>query len=351
MKRTSLLFICAAAAALTSCHDDNVDREIAATPVRTEVAKRAEFAPTLALIGVVRASETIPVIALKEGAIAYARRFGGGLRTGETVRAGEVIAEVRNDQSESVTRQARLEMEAARADFDRAKRSYEQGVVSSAEYSSYNVRAQLARERFIASQKDATRQTIAAPRGGRLVVLQPVANGVEVAAGTKLADIASGGVPIVESSVAAADREQLRPGLVVRLSHGAWKGEGKITEVASVIDAAGTARVVIAMTKGDAPPPGTGVDLEVELERRPDILSVPEDAIVAGSEGPAVFVVGTAENWRNTFRVKRVDVETGGHAAGRVEVRGGLRDGDRVVITGVDALSEGTMITESESKS
>src|SRR4051812_4136985 len=100
MKSTSLLLFCAAAA-LTSCRGDDFDREPAATPVRTEVAKRAQFAPTLALIGVVRASETIPVIALKNGSITYARRFAGGLRTGETVRAGEVIAEVRNDQSDS----------------------------------------------------------------------------------------------------------------------------------------------------------------------------------------------------------------------------------------------------------
>lgn len=350
MKRSTFFLVCAAAA-FSACHDSEVDRELVATPVRTEVAKRSEFAPTLALIGVVRASETVPVTALKQGAIVYAKRFASGLRTGEEVRAGEVIAEVRNDQSEFATRQARLEMEAAAADFDRAKRSFELGVVSSAEYSSYKVRAQLAREKFAASQRDETRQTIVAPRAGRLVVMAPVANGVEVTAGTKLADIASGGVPIVESSVAANDRDQLRPGLVVRLAHGAWKGEGRITEVASVIDAAGTARVVIALTKGDAPPPGTGVDAEVELERRPDVLTVPEDALVAGSEGPALFIVGAAEGWRNTFRVKRVDVETGGHANGRVEVRSGLRDGDRVVITGVDALSEGTAVSESETKS
>jgi RND family efflux transporter MFP subunit len=350
MKRTTLLLVCAAAI-FSACRDKEVDRELAATPVRTEVAKRAEFAPTIALIGVVRASETVPVVALKAGSVVYARRFAGGLRTGEEVRAGEVIAEVRNDQSEFATRQARLEMEAAGADFDRAKRSFDLGVVSSAEYSSYNVRAQLAREKYAASQRDATRTTIVAPRAGRLVVTQPIANGVEVAAGAKLADVASGGVPVVESSVAAADRDQLRTGLVVRLSHGAWKGEGKIAEVASVIDTAGTARIVITVIKGDAPPPGTGVDAEVELARRLDVLSVPEDALVAGSEGPALFVVGAAEGWRNTFRVKRVDVETGGHAGGRVEVRSGLRDGDRVVITGVDALSEGSPITEAESKS
>ena len=349
MTRTALLILCAAAA-LSGCRTEVVDRETTATPVRTELAKRAAFAPTIALIGVVRASETVPLVALKAGSIAYAQRFARGLRTGESVRAGEIIAEIRNDQSDFATRQARLEMDAAAADFDRSKRSYEQGVVSSAEYSTYKVRAQLARERYAASQKDATRQSVVAPRAGHLVVMQPIANGVEVAAGTKLADIASGGVPIVESSVAAADREQLRPGLAVRLTHGAWKGEGKIAEVASVIDAAGTARVVITVTKGDAPPPGTGVDAEVELEVRPDVLSVPEDALVAGSEGPALFIVGAAEGWRNTFRARRVDVETGGRAGGRIEVRSGLRDGDRVVVTGVDALSEGTSIVEAESK-
>jgi RND family efflux transporter MFP subunit len=349
MKRSTMILLCAAALA-AACQQRDIERESDAAPVRTEVAKRGAFAPTLALVGVVRASATIPVIALKTGSIAYAPRFAGGLRTGESVRAGETIAELRNDQSESTTRQARLQMEAAAADFDRAKRSYDLGVVSAAEFSGFKVRAELAREQFGASQKDATRQRIVAPRAGQLVVTQPIANGVEVAAGTKLAEIASGGTPVVETSVAAGDREQLQPGLIVHLAHGAWKGDGKITEVASVIDGAGTARVVIALAGANAPPPGTGVDAEVELERHPDVLSVPEDAIVAGSEGSAVFIAGTAEGFRRGFRVKRVDVETGGRAAGRVEVRSGLRDGDRVVITGVDALSDGSFVVEAESK-
>src|SRR5207237_8479212 len=51
MKRITLSLVCAAAL-FSACRDKELDRELAATPVRTEVAKRAEFAPPLALIGI-----------------------------------------------------------------------------------------------------------------------------------------------------------------------------------------------------------------------------------------------------------------------------------------------------------
>ena len=117
-----------------------------ATPVRMEVLKRTEFAPSLTLAGVVRASKTIPLTATQRGTLVLAPRFRDGLRTGEQVKRGELIAEVRNDQVVFSRTQARLQMEAAQADHERMERSHREGLVSSAEYSSSALRARLAKE-------------------------------------------------------------------------------------------------------------------------------------------------------------------------------------------------------------
>jgi multidrug efflux pump subunit AcrA (membrane-fusion protein) len=95
-----------------------------------------------------------------------------------------------------------------------------------------------------------------------------------------------------------------------------------------------------------APPPGTGVELHVQLEPRAAVLTVPEEAIVAGSEGAAVFVAAGSEGRHNRFRVKRVPVETGGRANGRIEITAGVHDGDRVVVSGADALTDDAIATE-----
>lgn len=348
--RHRVAIVVALASLAVACEKERT-QEIAPTPVRMEMAKRMQFAPELTLVGVVRSAQTVPLAATRRGTLVYARRFAGGLRTGESVSAGELIAEVRNDQVVFAARRARLEMDAAAADADRIRRSFEQGVASGAENSAYEVRARLARETYEAAQRDISELRIVAPVSGRLIVARGVAPGVIVEAGTVLAEIASTGAPIVESAVAAADRDLLHAGLPVQFSGpGGWKGSGRIRDVASVIDPAGTARVVAGVAAGaSVPAPGTGVDLVVQLDQRPDVLTVPEDAIVAGSDGPAVFVATVSEGFEKGYRVKRAPVVLGGRGAGRVEIRTGLRDGDRVVVSGADTLTDDALVSETTS--
>jgi len=115
-------------------------------PVKTEVVKRSDFIPRLTMIGTVRAAESLPLIVAHGGRIRYAPRFRRGLETGATVTAGEPIAEITNTQSESQVRQARLQMEAAQSDYERADRSFKAGILSPAEFSGVDTRLKLATE-------------------------------------------------------------------------------------------------------------------------------------------------------------------------------------------------------------
>src|SRR2546423_2678553 len=141
------------ALAVVACNRER-DLELQPIPVRTEAAKRSEFAPQLTLLGVIRAAESIPITARQRGSVAYPQRFASGLRTGERVTRGETIAEVRNEQVVSLMTQARLQMDAAAGDFERVKRSHDAGLVSAAEFSSSKLRAELAREQYAAASRD-----------------------------------------------------------------------------------------------------------------------------------------------------------------------------------------------------
>ena len=320
-----------------------------AVPVRTEIARRTTFSPTLTLLGVVRAAQSIPLTALQRGTVRYPNRFANGLQTGVRVSRGEAIAEVDNDDVKFAQREARLEMEAAAADFDRADRSYKQGVVSSAEFSAYRVRATLAREKYAAAARRVSTLRVIALASGTLVVTKLYPSGSMVDESTVLAEIATGGSPLVESAVAASERALLHPGLSIDFTSRSappWTGSGKISEVAAVVGESGTSRVVASVAPNKiAPPPGTGVELRVQLEPRTSVITVPEEAIIAGSEGAAVFVAAGSEGRFNTFRVKRLAVQVGGRAGGRVEVTG-LHDGDRVIVSGADALTDDAVATE-----
>jgi membrane fusion protein (multidrug efflux system) len=324
-------------------------------PVRTEVAKRSDFIPRLTMIGIVRAAESLPLVVTHGGRIQYAPRFRGGLQTGATVRTGELIAEITNTQSQSQVRQARLSMEAAQSDFERADRSFKAGILSSAEHSSYDTRLKLATEAWSLASTEAGKLRVVAPRAGRLVVAQVVAPGALIEDSRVLAEIASGETPVVETAAANNDRDLLETGLAVAFTARggrSWHGTGRVAEVASTLDANGTARVVSSIDRGQepAPVPGSGVELEVSLQRRPDALTVPEEAIVAGADGAAVFIMAGAAEGQNVYRVRRVAIETGGRAGGRIEVRSGLRDGDRVIVAGADALTDNALAFEAGSK-
>src|SRR5204863_3787048 len=118
----------------------------------------------------VRAAQSIPIAAQQRGTIRYPSRFAGGLQTGARVSRGEVIAVVENDDVKAAQTEARLEMDAAAADFERAERSFKLGVISSAEYDGRRVRATLAKERFSAASKRVSTLRIVAPASGTLVV-------------------------------------------------------------------------------------------------------------------------------------------------------------------------------------
>ncbi|HJQ40355.1 MAG TPA: efflux RND transporter periplasmic adaptor subunit [Thermoanaerobaculia bacterium] len=325
---------------LVACNERRtVEREL--VPVRTEIVKRTEFAPVLPLLGVVRAAQAIPLTAPQSGFVVYPKRFASGLQTGARVKAGETVVIIGNDQIAFVVEQTRLLQDKARADYDRVRRSFDQGVVSDAEFTAALAQYNLAKQSYEGAVRDASHLRIIAPAAGALVVTKPIAPRALVSAGTLLAEVAADGAPVIETAVPAAERALLRPTQKIRFDG----GTGRIAEVAGVIDANGTARVVASIDGAVSIAPGTGVDVQVELDRRLDVLTVPDEAIVAGSEGPAVFVAALGEG-RNVYRVRRTAVELGGRAGGRIEITSGLRDGDRIVVSGADALADDTLVTD-----
>ena len=86
--------------------------------------------------------------------------------------------------------------------------------------------------------------------------------------------------------------------------------------------------------------PGMYVDVEIDLDIRPDTVSIPTVALQTSQKGPFVFVArpdGTAELRQ---------VETGGLVGDRSAIRSGLAPGERVVIEGQLRLADGARIRD-----
>ena len=84
--------------------------------------------------------------------------------------------------------------------------------------------------------------------------------------------------------------------------------------------------------------PGSFAKVEVRLERMPDALVVPAEALVPDIQGQKVLVIknGKAVSQR---------VQTGIRSANNVQLTSGVQPGDSVLVTGLLAVREGMAVT------
>jgi RND family efflux transporter MFP subunit len=333
---------------LTGCRPaEEVPEEPPPLPVKLEMVARAPFQPTLTLLGVVRPAGEATVVVPSPGRLQYPGRFRDGLSSGLQVRAGEVLARLYNTDAEQAIAEAKLRLEAASTELARYQRAFDNGVVPAAQVAQYKASTDLARQQLEAARQRRSTLDLRSPVSGWLLVENRLPPESMVQAGAVLARVAAGGAPRVEARAAAGDRSRLHEGLAVRfVSPGAPAdtdaGRGVIREISPMLEAGGTIPIIAEVTAGSAlPSPGEGVELRVELDPRPQALTVPEEALVVSEGGTAVYV-------KDGKAARRRAVRTGSRSGGRVEVLTGLSPGDKVVVRGAALLSDGSLIEQVE---
>ena len=85
--------------------------------------------------------------------------------------------------------------------------------------------------------------------------------------------------------------------------------------------------------------PGMYADVRLDANSRPDALTVPVEAIQRSDTKTSVLVVDP-EN-----RVQRREVELGVQSSNSVEILGGLREGERVIVGNLGAYQPGEVVT------
>lgn len=85
--------------------------------------------------------------------------------------------------------------------------------------------------------------------------------------------------------------------------------------------------------------PGMYVTLTAHLGVQNNVFLIPQQALLRDTQGPYLLVVG------NDSKVVRKDVETNTSFGNDWIITKGLADGDQVVVTGVQAVHEGSQVT------
>lgn len=194
--------------------------------------------------------------------------------------------------------------------------------------------------------KDAS---VSAPFAG-LVAKRSVELGEYVQAGTELFELVSMDPLDVIFSLPELESQQIALGQRVEVTVAAPADktfEAVVTFIAPTVDpGTRTLRVKAEIPNPDhALRPGLFARIHVGTDERRSVLMVPEEALVQREGSAWLFLVGEGD------RVRRVQVETGHQSQGRIEVRGALSAGDRVVRRGHGGLADGMVVVVREAQS
>lgn len=145
------------------------------------------------------------------------------------------------------------------------------------------------------------------------------------------------------SNLVEKDFKRVTPGVLALIEVDAFPGEqftGAVSRVAPVFDSATrTASMEIEVPNpGYRLKPGMFARVKLTVDRRPDALTVPRNAVVDSEGQRGVFLIDGQS-------AKFQPVTTGLQDDVRIEILGGLEEGTRVVTTGALALRSGDRIT------
>lgn len=317
-----------------------------------------------------------------------------GLRQGDVVQAGDVVAQiagapldVRTEaqagahvtaaaaavrEAGTMVTQARAVAAQAQRDADRARTLAEAGALSAAAAEEAalaaagrrrEVEAALARQSAAEAELRAARTAAADADPGRAAegTLRPVRSPVGgrvlrvaqesetmVAPGTPLVELGDARALEVRVDVLSTDAVRIQPGMPVRVEE--WGGVGALTGRVRTVSPSAETRIsalgveeqrVTVVADLDDHPEGLGDGYRVEGRivtwRAEDVLKVPVSALFRTGEGWNVFVLDGGR-----ARTRTVDVGHRGET--EAEVRGGLAEGDTVVLYPSDQVTEGARV-------
>ncbi len=339
-------------ALLVGCNRENPSEEVEFhVPVSVKDVGQGNVEDRIIATGTLRAAEVASLQVETRGILEIAknssgRRFGEGDR----VKAGETIAEITGEDVRLVARTeaTRQSFETARNEYESTKELYAQGVMTELELRKAQVALEDAKLEYERSLQSEKRNLLVTPIDGVILRLardtkgQPLANGQLVTQGMEIAQVAKTETLIAEVNLVGPDVARVVVGLPVRTRHHAWESKifsGKVIRLAPMIDPVIRAlRAEVEVENGEGLlRPGMYVEVTIIGEHREGVPVVPREAVTSRGGKWVVFVL-------KGQRVSRREVVLGLGDDEIVEIRNGVEPGERIVIRGIETLTDQTRV-------
>jgi len=317
--------------------------------VRVGDVVRDSIEAVVTTTGTLKAKEQAVVLTECEGRFVMGVNAAGGrLDEGDSVEAGQMLAELKNPEMvATIAIEARKEeMGHAGKALERAKKQLEEGIIAEADVEPLRTAATTARYAYDVAAAQLDKLKIKSPVSGRIVKLAEIVDGDHVQPSVEIATIMNYRTIIAEVNITNPDFPRVKVGQHVRVSNFALKGEqftGEVTTVRPIADQQTRAfkgEITIANSEEQLRP-GMFVQAEIVVARHEDAVVVSPELVLTRNNKPVVFIVEEEE------AVAR-DVHIGIETKDGVEVINGIEPDDVLVVEGFETLRDGTPVRVSK---
>ncbi|PWB72009.1 efflux transporter periplasmic adaptor subunit [candidate division GN15 bacterium] len=265
------------------------------------------------------------------------RVTGVYFQEGKHVRKGELLLKINDTELKAQLRRKQVEEKQASDEEGRRRKLFEIKAISQEEYDkSLNALHMIQAERE-AIESQLAETEIRAPFDG-IIGLRHVSEGGYVTPSVLIASLQDTDPMKVEFAVPEKYARLLKSGTEVAVRVGESKDArtGKVYAVESMIDPETrtiTGRATTPNSDGGLVP-GAFAKVEITLERVPDAIVVPSEAVIPDLAGETVFICknGKAVTMRVTSGIR---TETG------IQITEGLSPNDTLIVTGILQLTDG----------
>ena len=350
----SLLLSLALVGACDGCKRSGGDEESLKKPVvKVATVGEARIAPRTTVAGVLA---PLPGKDVKVGALVPGRVDRVFVAEGDAVKSGQALAHVEAEplrqnvsQAQAQREHAVAELANARTKLERAERLFKDGIAAKQEVDDARAAVVAAESGLKSAQATGgiagvqlERATLRAPIAGVVAaILVPAGQPVD-GSGTPVIEVADTAVLDLRAPVSAARIGDVSVGQRAELDvEGVGKVAGAVEAIAPLVDpATNTVVVRIRVPNEDGRLRGGMFARGAILGAPHPGLAVPRAALLPGDGGAAtdVAVVDAAGV------VSHRALTLGADAGDAVEVRAGLKAGERVIVAGGYALPDGTKV-------
>ena len=308
----------------------------AAVPIQVAKVVRQSISEFLEANGALEAENEVDLVARTAGPITALEA-----EEGDSVRSGQLLARIDDREARNQAAIATVNRDEAKLAFERAKTSWESGLVSQEVYDSALSALQGTEAQLGASTIQLAYTEIRAPFDA-LVVTRHIKLAQYVTQGTALFRISDFTPLLCPVEVPEKDLPRLHVGQTGRILVEAFSGESfaaRVLRVRPTVDAdTGTVTVTLEVDGRGRLRPGMFAGVYLQTETHDGALVIPRAALVLDSIGDTVFV-------RDGDIAVRREVRLGIREESSVEILEGLTAGEEVVVLGQDGLADGTPVS------